>query len=167
MVDGSLPVLPHEVGETVDCSAVARRVGRRMMLALPFRAGFGPSRGRRYRVAVNGVRTGSHLVMVVDGQAMVPVPAGSLTEGDVVEVTLRVLAQRPTPRVPADFASALTAAGLGVDLGVDVIADHELNQLVTMVREADDPAVRRGRIENAVAAVAELIAVRAKDADGH
>lgn len=152
----TLPLLAHEVGETVRCSAVASRVGNRVMLALPFRAGFGPSRGRRYGITVNGVRAGSQLVMVVDEQAMVPVPAGSWAEGDVVEVTLRVLAQRPTVRVPPDFEAALAAEGLTID----VIADHELNQLVTMIREADAPDVRRGRIENAVAAVAELTAVR-------
>lgn len=162
MIDGTaLPLLPHNVGETINCSAVARRVGSRTMLALPFRAGFGPSRGRRYRISVNGARTGSQLVMVVGGRAMVP--AESVAEGDVVEVTLRVLAQRPTQRVPSDFASALAAVGLSTEL----IAEHELNQLITMIREADDPAVRRGRIENAVVAVAELVALRTQDADDH
>lgn len=164
MTDGdALPLLPHEVGATARCSAVATRVGDRMMLALPFRAGFGPSRGRRYRITVDGVRTGSQLVMVVGGRATVPVPAGSSAEGDVVEVTLRVLAQRPTLRVPPDFASALAAQGLGLD----IIADHELNQLVTMIREADDPEVRRGRIDNAVAAVADLTAVRTAHVGDH
>ena len=43
---------------------------------------------------------------------------------------------------------------------IDVIADHELNQLVTMITEAGDPRVRSDRIENAVAAVAELTAAR-------
>lgn len=157
----ALPVLAHEVGETVHCQAEVRRVGDRMMLALPFRAGFGRSRGRRYRITVDGVRGGSQLVMVVGGQAMVPAAGGSWAEGDVVEVTLGVLAQRPTARVPADFADALAAAGLTLD----AVADHELHQLITMIREADDPDVRRGRIENAVAAVADLAAVRAHRAD--
>ena len=152
----ALPVLSHEVGETVRCSAVASRVGDRMMLALPYRAGFGPSRGRRYRITVSGVRTSSQLVIVVGEQAMIPFADDSVVEGDVVDVTLRVLAQRPTLRVPKDFMTALAAVGLGID----VIADHELNQLITMITEAGDPRVRSDRIENAVAAVAELTAAR-------
>lgn len=155
----ALPVLPDEVGETVECEAVARRIGHRMMLALPYQAGFGPSRGRRYRITVNGVRTGSQLVMVVGDRAMVPLPDGGVAEGDVVDVGLRVLAQRPTLRVPRDFTTALEAEGLGVDL----VEPHELNQLVTMIKEADDPDVRRHRVENAVAAVAELTVARTGD----
>lgn len=155
-------MLPQDVGETVRCSAVACRVGDRMMLALPFRAGFGPSRGRRYRITVDGVRTGSQVIMVVGGRAMVPVRLDSSAEGDVVDVTLRVLAQRPTLRVPPDFANALAREGLSLG----VVADHELAQLITMVREADDPDVRRGRIENAVAAVADLTEARSPHADG-
>jgi hypothetical protein len=156
----ALPVLAQEVGETVTCPAVACQVGDRMMLALPYRAGFGPSRGRRYRITIGGVRASSQLVMVVGGQAMIPFPDDSIAEGDVVDVTLQVLAQRPTLRVPQDFMTALTAAGLSVD----VIAAHELNQLVTMIKEADDPGVRSDRIENAVAAVAELTAARTENA---
>ena len=154
-----LPILPHAVGETFSCSTVACKIGDRLMLALPYRAGFGPSRGRRYRIAVRGLATGSTLVIVVGEQAMIPCPDASITEGDTVEVTLRVLAQRPTLRVPQDFIAALTAQGLTVD----IVADHELNQLVTMIKEATDPAVRSDRIENAVAAVAAMTAARAGD----
>jgi hypothetical protein len=151
-----LPVLPHVVGETVSCSAVVCRVGGRMMLALPYQAGFGPSRGRRYRITIGGRRTSSQLVMVVGGQAMIPFTSDRPAEGDVVGVTLRVLAQRPSLGVPEDFVAALAAQGLGLD----AIASHELNQLVTMIKEADDPGIRGARIENAVAAVAELTATR-------
>ena len=153
----ALPVLPHEVGETVRCPAVGCRVGDRMMLALPYQAGFGPSRGRRYRITVGGARTSSQLVMVVGGQAMIPFTGESVGEGDVIDVTLRVLAQRPPLRLPRDLMTALAAEGLGVE----VVAAHELNQLVTMIKEAADPGVRSARIENAVAAVAKLSAVRA------
>jgi hypothetical protein len=159
----SLPVLVHEVGQTVTCTAVARRVGDRMMLALPFQAGFGPSRGRRYRITIDGRRSGSQLVMVVNEQAMVPLPAGLCTDGDQAQVTLRVLSQRPALRVPADLAAALEQAGVALDL----VEEHELNQLVTMIREADDPTVRSGRVQNAVAAIAEMTAARiSHDDDG-
>jgi len=157
----ALPVLAHEVGEIIECRAVACRVGDRMMLALPFQAGFGPSRGRHYRITVNGVRTGSQLVMVVAEQAMIPFPDHSVLEGDIVDVTLRVLAQRPKLRVPPDFLAALAEEGLTVE----AVAAHELNQLATMIKEADDPQVRSDRIDNAVAAVAELTAARGGHVD--
>lgn len=155
----ALPVLPDEVGETIECEAVAFRIGHRIMLALPYRAGFGPSRGRRYRVVVNGIRTGSQLIMAVGHRAMIPVPGDDITEGNVVQVRLRVLAQRPTLRLPGDFTAALAAEGLSADL----MESHELNQLVTMIKEADDPDVRCHRIATAVAAVADLTAARARD----
>lgn len=154
-------MLVHGVGQSVTCTAVARRVGDRAMLALPFQAGFGPSRGRRYRITIDGQRSGSQLVMVVNEQAMIPAPAAAWADGAEVQVTLRVVSQRPTLRMPSDLATALEQAGLALDL----VADHELNQLVTMIKEADDPAVRSGRVQNAVAAIAEMTAARTSHGD--
>jgi hypothetical protein len=157
----ALPILPDEVGDIVKCKASACRVGDRTMLALPYRAGFGRSRGRRYRITIAGLQSPSQLLMVVGERAMIPLADDSDINGITYDVTIRVLAQRPALRVPADFSAALEAKGLRIE----IIAAHELNQLITMIRESASSAIRRDRILNAVAAVAEMTAERAANAD--
>lgn len=148
----SLPAIPTVPGEEVTGDAVVVLVGERRLLALPFRAGFGRSRGRRYRITgSDGRRTASQVVLVIGGRAMLPF-AGDGEVGDAVRLTVRCMSQRPHLRVPRDLRAALDEAGL--DVGV--MPEQEATQFITMVQEADDPSVRAHRIQ------ATLTAVRAR-----
>ncbi|MBT8162996.1 MULTISPECIES: YdeI/OmpD-associated family protein [Arthrobacter] len=144
-----LPELPSTPGSQVDCEATVVEVDGRRMLALPYRAGFGRSRGRKFRITGSeGSRLPSQVVMVVRDQAMVPFP-GSAGLGDTVCVRLRCLRQRPRISVPADLATELEAARLSVD----VMSAPEAAQFLTMIHEAKDPEIRSQRIDTTIAAI--------------
>lgn len=148
---GALPAIPTVPGEEATADAVVVLVGERRLLALPFQAGFGRSRGRRYRITgSDGRRTTSQVVLVIGGRAMVPF-TGEGAVGDTVRLTVRCLSQRPRMLVPRDLRAALDDAGL--DVGV--MAEHEAAQFITMVQEADDPEIRSHRIRATLSSVRE------------
>src|SRR2546430_17080908 len=88
---GPLPKLVETHGERCHTRAQVVEIGGRQMMRLPYAAPIGPSRGKRYRVAVDGGRFSVRMVMNVAGQAVVrllPNEALGKTQVHVVIETL-------------------------------------------------------------------------------
>ncbi|MFD4356759.1 hypothetical protein ACFWPX_29705 [Nocardia sp. NPDC058518] len=147
-----LPTTPVSTGGAV------RRLHGRTVLVLDFAAPRGPHRGRRFRVEDDHGTTGcSRVVFNLDGRAALRLPpwAARQTSG-LVRLRLRPLPDRRNHRVPADLDRALTAA----DLDLAHITGPELTQMLEMIIEAGDAAVRADRITVVVRAIGQAAAAR-------
>lgn len=146
-MSGSLPELPHDPTLDVQTEAVIEHVQGRLLLVLPYQLPATASRGRRYRVGRGREHAIRVLVRLGDRTACRPV--GAVGEGDRFTVTVRALARHRPRRIPDDLSAALQHAGLGLD----GFPDAHVQQLVLMVTEARDPAIRAERVCAAVNAV--------------
>lgn len=149
-----LPELPTGAA-TMAVTGLARVVGGRTLVVLPFAAPVGPSRGRRFRVDTDNGAPVTRVVLRLGGRAALrPPDHAALGEGELVPMRLRALPARSRQRVPADLDKALAEAGLGLD-GLD---ESTLRHLLSMVNEAHDPDIRATRIAAAVTATAQAAA---------
>lgn len=99
----------------------------------------------RVRVALPGGRVVTSTVVRRRGlPAALLLPTAAAEDGIL---WLAPVVDRRSTRVPADLEEALTAAGISLD----GMPDREIRHLVSMVREAKDAEVRRGRITDIVA----------------
>lgn len=145
-----LPPLPTDQRRAVSTIAYLTEVGGTTLLLLPFKAPTGPHRGRRYRVGIAGRPAQARVVLNIDGRAALAgelAPAGA--GGRSVPVHLRALPTRRPRRVPADLHEALQSHGLVPDQ----LAANELDQILLMVGESSNRAVRAARIRAVVVAV--------------
>lgn len=141
--------LPSEPDQSVTITAQVRQVQGRPMLVLPMRAPVGASRGQRVRAAIGNRPARTRVALVIGGQlALRPQPDDDLS-GSTVPVTVSRARSRRTRRLPADLATALASACADIN----GMAAHDIDQMVLMVGESATPAVRRARIDAAVAAV--------------
>ncbi|MEU5903757.1 MULTISPECIES: hypothetical protein [unclassified Micromonospora] len=142
----TLPALPAAQGSPACAVARLTEVSGRAVLLLPY-AGPQGLRGSLYRVAINGGKPTTQVVLSVHGQAALA--ASPDDDSNEVAVTLQVIHPSTPAQVPDDLAAALTAAG-----GTwHALPMHERGQLLHLIRESATPAVRAQRITAAVAAV--------------
>jgi len=110
-------------------------------------------RSVRVRSALRGVQHLSYIFRLRGGEARLVVPdnvveKADLKVGEDVEVELVVVGGTKELRVPLDVELALASAGTSLN----VLPAFERRQLLYLVRESKEPAVRRGRIEAVVSA---------------
>jgi hypothetical protein len=143
---GPLASLPAPGEGWLEVTGEVRQVGVRRLLVLPLAAPVGPSRGRRYRVAVGGDQPRPRVVLSVGNRAaLVPPPR---LQGRVA-VRVQSLSRRASRHMPRDLVARLDAERLDLS----VLADHEQQQLAVMLAEAHAGSVRAARLDAAVAAV--------------
>ncbi|MFJ8475729.1 hypothetical protein [Kitasatospora sp. NPDC094011] len=141
---GTLQPLP-EADRVLHVLARPSRLGGRPVLLLPC-AGPAGLRGRRIRVTFphSGVRT--QVVVSAAGQAALPVEHNADAAG--VPLILRGLREAAQHSVPDDLSTALRDAGANWH----TLPAHERAQMLHLITESADPAIRAGRITAAVAA---------------
>ncbi|SUD49596.1 Uncharacterised protein [Nocardia otitidiscaviarum] len=144
-----LPELPTTPITTI---GTVRSIGGATVIVLDYAAPRGPRRGCRYRVdpidAEPGTTGCTRVVFHLDGRAALrPPPWAQQRE---VGLRLRALPDRRAHQIPRDLAAALETAAVTIDH----LTDADLTQMVEMVIEAHDPAVRAARITAVVTAVA-------------
>lgn len=144
-----LTCLPLDPDRSVTVTARIQRVHGRSMLVLPVRAPVGSSRGHRVRAAVGGRPACSRVALVIGGQLTLRPQPDDDINGSTVPITVSQARSRRSRRIPADLAAALASA----NADVSELAAHDLEQMTLMVGESATPAVRRARIDAAVAAV--------------
>lgn len=142
-----LPDLPTDPELEVHADVLAMTVHGRLLWIFPYRLPETASRGRRYRLRWDSTHAVRVLVRLGDRTACRPV--GASDEGERFTVAMRALANARPRRIPEDLSMALRDAEL--DLGE--LPDGQVQQLVFMVTEARDPAIRAQRVRIAVDAV--------------
>ena len=135
----------------IACTAAVRRIGDRLIAALPAEASAAlPSRGQ---VAVTGTADGDRFGTVVepDGRRghwlrVEDLPQPHPADGHAVTLELTPTAAWPDPEVPGDLASALAAAPDAADVWTDItpMARWEWVRWIGATRSA---ATRARRVE--------------------
>jgi GGDEF domain-containing protein len=139
--------LPTGRGRALHATATLTKLPAGKILLLPCR---GPNgmRGRRIRVAVGYAQASTEIVISANGQAAIAAPADSV-EGPV-PIILSALHEDAHHRVPADLQSALRERGLFWS----ALPRPEQDQLLHLIRESSDSAIRSDRIEATLLSVA-------------
>jgi hypothetical protein len=150
-VPGSTPTpesmfpLPAKAGRALHATAALTHVGGRKILLLPCR---GPNgmRGHRLRVALAYGHPSTEVVLSVEGQAAIAAPPGTR---DHLPVILNAIRGNGPRQLPEDLHAALNEN----DLDWSALPPPEQDQLLQLIRESSDSAIRRARIEAALLAV--------------
>lgn len=142
------PEMPSHLDTEVAASARLTSVRGQRMLLLPFTAPIGRSRGRRFRISLDGRRARTAVVLAVGGQAAVKAPAELGSHDRTVPVRITALAPRRRRRVPADLEQALARAGASLEN----LTEAQVEQLLLMVTESSSGQIRAQRVTAAVQA---------------
>lgn len=143
--DGLFP-LPAVPGETLHATAAPTQIGGQEVLLLPCPGPEG-MRGHRMRISPGYHRPTTEVVLSVRGQAAIAAPPGG-TDGPIA-VILKAVRDSAPHQVPQDLQAALAEA----DLDWTALPPPEQDQLLHLIREAADPAIRSARIDAALTAV--------------
>lgn len=139
--------LPANPGKALHATATLALVGGQRILLLPC---LGPNgmRGQRMRIAVAYRHPSTEVVLSVGGQAAIAAPPGGIQ--DHIPVILSGIRTSAPRQLPEDLHTALTE----IDLDWTALPQPEQDQLLQLIRESSDAAIRAARIEAAVLAVA-------------
>lgn len=150
-VDGAtLPLLDPPAGEWWDVDAEVRSIASETFLVLPYHAPVGASRGRKFRIALDGGRPRRVVVFSVRGRAAVRAPQGhGLKQGEHVRLRVGGTERSRRNDLPPDLAAAMEEAGASAT----GFPANELTQLLLMINESSAPEVRSARVAAAVSAI--------------
>lgn len=145
---GELDQVPSP-GEWLHVTARCVKRGGRSLLVLPVAAPIGRSRGQLYRISIGGSLPRPRVLFSLGGRAALALPEELGFLADEIDVRLQPVSHSHPEQLPAELGERLR------DLGLDAAAlpEHELHQLVLMIRESSSKEVRDARIAAAVAAI--------------
>jgi GGDEF domain-containing protein len=145
--------LPSGPGEVLHATAMPTQVGGQTVLLLPCLGPVG-MRGHRMRVAPGYQRPATEVVLSVRGQAALAAPSGGAERP--LPVILSTVRGNAPLQVPKDLEAAL--AGAGLDWAA--LPTPEQDQLLHLIRESADLAIRSARIGAAITAVSACMRSR-------